>query len=43
MAMWGLVGVCTCLVGYLLPVVRDVKVMVPDYDSALALSTSQPA
>ncbi len=43
MAIWGLVGVCACLVGYLLPVVRDVEVTIPDYDSAMAPSTSQPA
>ena len=43
MAIWGLIGVCACLVGYLFPVVRDVEATIPDYDSALALATSQPA
>jgi DHA3 family macrolide efflux protein-like MFS transporter len=43
MAIWGLIGACACLVGYLLPVVRDVEVMIPDHDSALAPATSPPA
>jgi hypothetical protein len=43
MAIWGLFGVGACVVGYLLPVVRDVEATTPDHDSALALVTSQPA
>jgi hypothetical protein len=43
MAIWGLIGACACLVGYLLPVVRGVEVMIPDHDSALTPATSPPA
>jgi DHA3 family macrolide efflux protein-like MFS transporter len=43
MVLWGLVGVGACVVGYLLPAVREVELTIPDHDSAPALTTSQPA